>query len=110
VSHDKDVRAIVRELVSHFDRVVATQYQENPRAVPAGDLAELVRAECGGKTGTRVEVCPTPREAWEAVCRSAEHGELVCVAGSFYLAAELRPLVTASSKFATANPRGGLDR
>ncbi len=99
VSHDKDVPAIVRELVSHFDRVVATQYQDNPRAVPVGDLAELVRAECGGLTRLRVEVCPTPREAWETVCRDVELGELVCVAGSSYLAAELRPLVLASSRF-----------
>src|SRR6185295_16584466 len=34
VSHDKDVPAIVRELVPHFDRVIATQYHDNPRAVP----------------------------------------------------------------------------
>ena len=31
ISHDKDLRAIVRELVPHFDRFVITQYQENPR-------------------------------------------------------------------------------
>jgi dihydrofolate synthase/folylpolyglutamate synthase len=98
VSSDKDVRAIVRELAPHFDRVVVTQYQDNPRAIPAGDLAELVRAESRGGIGRRVDVCPTPREAWETVCRSAEPGELVCVAGSFFLAAELRPLVLASNK------------
>ncbi len=91
VSCDKDVRAIVRELAPHFDRVVVTQYQENPRAIPAGELAELVRTEIGGQ----ISVCATPREAWETVCRSAELGELVCVAGSFYLAAELRALVVA---------------
>ena len=95
VSRDKDVRAIVRELVPHFDRVVVTQYQENPRAVPAGDLAELVRAEMRGNDWGRSTVCATPREAWETVCRTAEPGELVCIAGSFYLAAELRPLVVA---------------
>ena len=63
VSHDKDVPAIVRELVPHFDRVLATQYRENPRAVPVDDLAELVRAELvraerAGKAGARLEVCP----------------------------------------------------
>jgi dihydrofolate synthase/folylpolyglutamate synthase len=90
VSSDKDVRAIVCELVPHFDRVVVTQYQDNPRAVPAGDLAELVRA---AGTETSVDVCMPPREAWDLVCRTAEPNELVCVAGSFYLAVELRPLV-----------------
>jgi len=98
VSHDKDVPAILRELVPHFDRTVVTQYLDNPRAVPAGDLAELVRAGFAVKTGGTVEDYPTPREAWEAVCHRAEPGELVCIAGSFYLAAELRPLVLASSK------------
>ena len=98
VSQDKDVRAIVRELIPHFDRVMVTQYQENPRAVLASDLAELVRAEIGDTTRRQVTVCATPREAWEAVCRTAERGELVCIAGSFYLAAELRPLVLASRK------------
>ena len=31
ISHDKDVPAIVRELAPHFDRIIVTQYQENPR-------------------------------------------------------------------------------
>ncbi|MEX2091834.1 MAG: folylpolyglutamate synthase/dihydrofolate synthase family protein [Pirellulales bacterium] len=106
VSHDKDVRAIVRELAPHFDRVMVTQYQENPRAVQAIDLAELVRAESGDTTGRQVTVCATPREAWNTVRRSAEPGELVCIAGSFYLAAELRELVLASSNFATAPAPG----
>jgi dihydrofolate synthase / folylpolyglutamate synthase len=101
VSHDKDIAGIVRELVPHFDRIVATRYQENPRAVPAGDLAELVQAELVRanqelQLAGRVEICATPREAWESVCRSAEPDELVCIAGSFYLAAELRQLVLAT--------------
>jgi dihydrofolate synthase/folylpolyglutamate synthase len=98
VSLDKDIAGIVHELVGAFDRVVVTRYQENPRAVPAGELAELVRAELGGLLPGRVEICATPREAWESVCRSAEPDELVCIAGSFYLAAELRPVVVSRSR------------
>jgi dihydrofolate synthase/folylpolyglutamate synthase len=98
VSNDKDVSAIVRELVPFFDRLLVTQYRENPRAVPADDLANLVRAELvrAERAGGPLDVFHTPREAWDAACRSAGPGELVCVAGSFYLAAELRPLVLAS--------------
>ena len=96
VSKDKDVRAIVRELVPHFDRFVVTQYQDNPRAVPAERLADLIRstaqptpaAECIG-------VYAQPREAWRHVCQTAIAGELVCITGSFYLAAEMRPLLLA---------------
>src|SRR5262249_2580893 len=39
ISSDKDVAAILRELVPFFDRVVTTRYQENPRAVAAEELA-----------------------------------------------------------------------
>lgn len=92
-SHDKDVPAIVRELVPHFERVIVTEYLENPRAVPVGELSELVRAESQGRADLQVEVCATPGEAWEAACRGAAPGELVVVAGSFYLAAELRSLI-----------------
>jgi dihydrofolate synthase/folylpolyglutamate synthase len=92
VSHDKDVAGIVRELVPHFDRVVVTQYQENPRAVAVDVLAKLAREAIGDR---EVAIHADPRMAWEHVCRSAEPGELVCIAGSFYLAAEMRPMVTA---------------
>lgn len=94
-SRDKDVAGIVRELVPTFDRVVVTEYQKNLRAVPAGDLSELVRAEMGGKSKA-VEVYSTAAEAWQAVSRTAQDGELVCIAGSFYLAGELRALVMES--------------
>jgi dihydrofolate synthase / folylpolyglutamate synthase len=97
VSCDKDVPAIVRELAPHFDRFVITQYQDNPRAVPANELAELVRVAVDGK-GTAVPVCATPRDAWENARQSAMPDELVCIAGSFYLAAELRPLAIASGR------------
>jgi len=96
VSHDKDVSAILRELVPHFDRVLVTQYQENPRAIPADDLAVLVRAESQGKTGAWLEICPVPWDAWEAARHGAGPNDVVCIAGSFYLAAELRAAVLAS--------------
>jgi dihydrofolate synthase/folylpolyglutamate synthase len=94
-SRDKDVAGIVRELAPQFDRVVVTEYKKNPRAVPACDLAELVRAEMGGNSKA-VEVYSTPAEAWQAVSPTAQDGELVCIAGSFYLAGELRALIVES--------------
>ncbi len=93
-SRDKDVTAIVRELAPAFDRSLVTQYQENPRAVPAAELAELLR-DAGAAD---VAECATPREAWELACRTAVPGELVVITGSFFLAAEMRPLVVASSR------------
>jgi dihydrofolate synthase/folylpolyglutamate synthase len=95
ISHDKDLRAIVQEVVPHFDRFVITQYQENPRAVRAEELARIVRHTLAGAQAD-VTVCPTPWQAWQHVCDSAIQGERVCIAGSFYLTAEMRSLVLAA--------------
>jgi dihydrofolate synthase/folylpolyglutamate synthase len=95
ISHDKDVRAILLELTPHFDRFVVTQYQENPRAVAADTLAAILRSVIGHAAD--IVVCDTPQEAWSYVQRTAVSGERVCIAGSFYLAAEMRQLVLASA-------------
>jgi dihydrofolate synthase/folylpolyglutamate synthase len=99
VSSDKDVPAILQELVPFFDRVVATQYQNNPRAVPAADLGELVRTAIGQSAAPRkcdVTICATPAEAWDMARQTARAAELIVIAGSFFLAAELRPIVMAT--------------
>ncbi len=95
ISHDKDVRAIVHELAPHFERFVVTQYQENPRAMPAQQLAEMICRELPEIPATAIVVCSTPADAWQHVLQSALSGERVCITGSFYLAAEMRPLLLA---------------
>jgi dihydrofolate synthase/folylpolyglutamate synthase len=101
ISRDKDVQAILRELVPHFDRILVTEYQDNRRAVPTERLGKMIRvaatpvlAESGG---TRPEVSQfgSPAEAWRYACQTAISGELVCITGSFFLAAEMLPLVLA---------------
>lgn len=109
ISRDKDVRAIVAELVPHFDRVIITQYQENPRAVPAEELAAIVHELWEASPTKLWEASPTPiprspdvaihrvpAEAWAYARQTAQPAERVCIAGSFFLAAEMRPLVTAT--------------
>jgi dihydrofolate synthase / folylpolyglutamate synthase len=91
VSYDKDVPAIVRELAPHFDRFVATQYQDNPRAVPAQSLAAMIDKALADRD-LEVTVCPIPAEAWQHVRQTAAVGEMVCITGSFYLVAEMRRL------------------
>ena len=95
ISYDKDVPAVVRELATHFDRIVVTQYQENPRAVPVQELLETVRSAVAED---RIDVVmrPTPKKAWQFAIGSAAPGECICIAGSFYLAAEMRPLIQAA--------------
>jgi dihydrofolate synthase / folylpolyglutamate synthase len=102
ISYDKDVNAIVRELTPHFDKIIATQYQENPRAVPADKLFNIVsESATPGRTTTLVRA--TPREAWRSAIESAVSGECICIAGSFYLAAEMRPLIQAAVASAPLN-------
>ena len=100
ISSDKDVPSVVRELVPHFERIIVSQYQDNARAVPADDLAEIVRHELAGHSSKVVAcdvvVCATPREAWQFAIQSAVPSECICITGSFFLAAEMCPLVVAT--------------
>jgi dihydrofolate synthase/folylpolyglutamate synthase len=92
VSRDKDLRPILQAIVPHFDRYIVTQYQENPRAVYAESLARSLTDVLGGSSEA-VVVCPTPELAWQYVQRTFVARELVCVTGSFFLAAEMRRLI-----------------
>ena len=37
----------------------------------------------------------TPQQAWQYAAETAEPRECICIAGSFYLAAEMRPFIHA---------------
>lgn len=100
ISHDKDVRAIVAELAPHFDRIVVTQYQDNPRAVGVSHLAKIVRNTLGSRSA-EISISPTPLEAWQSIGRTTLPQELVCITGSFYLVAEMRRLVLNSAAATT---------
>ena len=97
ISRDKEVRAIVHELIPHIDCIVVTQFLENPRAVAIERLAHYVREvleQCGHADRIVVE-CETPTAAWQYVSSEASAHELVCITGSFFLAAEMRRFVAA---------------
>lgn len=100
-SRDKDVAGMLRVLVPHFSRIVVTQFQENPRAVPVGQLLKLCGEELArlGRPGDseHLDERVAPDEAWRLARRWAADNELVCIAGSVFIAAELRPLATADA-------------
>jgi dihydrofolate synthase/folylpolyglutamate synthase len=85
-TQDKDYAGMLRRLVPAFDRVVLTRYANNPRGVPANELAAPWTGD------PRVQVCADAALAWEAMQQWAGADDLICVAGSFYLAAEMRAL------------------
>lgn len=99
-SRDKDARGMLRVLLPHFDRVVFTRYADNPRAADPQQLvqvarllaAQLQQASHAGD-GPELVVCPLPSDAIANFCAFEDPDALVCVAGSFFLAAQLRPLL-----------------
>lgn len=88
-SRDKDVGDMLRIAAGFFDRILLTRYTSNPRAIPLDELAACAAA-AGIETATVTE---SPLKAWQ--CAHAEAGpeDLICICGSFFLAAELRDVV-----------------
>jgi dihydrofolate synthase/folylpolyglutamate synthase len=90
-TQEKDIRGMLTRLFGRFDHVILTQYLDNPRAVPVDDLAAAA-AEVSGRS---LRVCSRPSEAWEAARRLATPDDLICVTGSFFIAAQMRHEVLA---------------
>ena len=98
-TRDKDVSGIVRVLVPHFDRVIVTQYQDNPRAVATEKLGKIVQAELVRQklVDRTVIECPMPVDAWQLARKGARVDQLVCITGSFFVVAELRSVLRADA-------------
>jgi dihydrofolate synthase/folylpolyglutamate synthase len=88
-SRDKDIDGALRQLLPHFDTVILTQFQNNPRAVPVESLHRRVRE----LFDTPVHATADPAAAWHLGRKLAGPDDLVCVTGSFFIAAEIRELV-----------------
>ena len=67
-----------------FKRIIVTDI-DNPRALPAGDLARKLGGVCDD-----IEVIESPREAYD---KALSYGDDVFVCGSLYLASEIRPYI-----------------
>jgi dihydrofolate synthase/folylpolyglutamate synthase len=84
-SSDKDVRGMVGLVAPRFDDVIFTRYLNNPRGVPPEKLAQLA-----GGSPRPATLCPSPVAAWEAAAQLVGPDDLLCITGSFFLAAEMR--------------------
>jgi dihydrofolate synthase/folylpolyglutamate synthase len=88
-TRDKDLHGQLNALLPLFPRVIATRYVENPRAVPAADIASACES-----LGTHCSaITENPADALEVASRLSESDELICVTGSMFLAAEARALL-----------------
>jgi dihydrofolate synthase/folylpolyglutamate synthase len=92
-SNDKDVAGIFRVLGPQFQHVFLTPYGNNPRSIPPGELAGLLQRSADVPSTT----CPRAAEAWQAARALAGPSDLICIAGSVFLAGELRPVILGST-------------
>ncbi|MFP6667594.1 MAG: hypothetical protein VB876_09790, partial [Pirellulales bacterium] len=79
--------------------VFFTRYFNNPRSVPPSAL-QRIAAYCttdGRQPTAQPQVCADPYEAWQTASQLADVDDLICVTGSFFIAAELRQLITAQA-------------
>ncbi len=85
LNRDKDARAVLKPLLPLAARVWVTQTSDNPRALPATELAGWCR-----RLGYAAEVLPN----LSAALRAAREGSgLVCVTGSLLLVGRARALL-----------------
>jgi dihydrofolate synthase/folylpolyglutamate synthase len=111
-SHDKDAKGMLRLLVPKFDRILLTRYLNNPRSVAPDELlrvaqqivADASREAIESRDGNgrprsappRITVCPDPASVHDELKTAVAPDELVCITGSFFIAAEMRRLLQES--------------
>lgn len=83
-SRDKEVRVLLDLLRPRFDHFVLTKFVNNPRAVELPELEQLAQ----DLNLPQVQLAPDPAAALEIAQRLAGPDDLICVTGSFFLAAE----------------------
>lgn len=93
VSSDKQFDEMLRILAGAFDRFHFTKYGNNPRSVDPAKLADVLSRVAPGKPFV---IHGSVREAWSAMTRTAAPADLLCIAGSVFLAGEWRATFNAS--------------
>ena len=95
-SKDKDVRGMLGLLLPEFDRVILTRYVNNPRSRSPEQLQTFADETLARLELTRppvVHLSAHPITAWRMAQELADSASLICITGSFFLAAELRGVV-----------------
>ncbi|MEA1950144.1 MAG: folylpolyglutamate synthase/dihydrofolate synthase family protein [Planctomycetota bacterium] len=88
-TQEKDIEGMFAAMRGRFDRMLFTQYQHNPRGVPPLELNERWTA-----TGEPpADIRENPEKAWQTALAWASTHDMICVAGSFYIVSELRPVI-----------------
>lgn len=95
-TREKNTTEIVTPLVAIADELILTRYQDNPRGEAIEvlqsvvDQANSARREQGHSL-PQVVIQDNPITAWQYLADSIEEGDAICITGSAFLVAELRP-------------------
>ena len=84
---DKDVKAVLEDLIPLADRVIATR-PDNPRAMKASDLAKELRT-FGKETYFYEDI----KEAIKMALKVTNRDEAIIFAGSLYMIGEVRKIL-----------------
>lgn len=91
----KEIRAMLKRVLPAVHSLIITRYHENPRSESTESLMALTRKIQASHSRYR-ECCvlsePDPRAAWERAQQLRNSNELICLTGSFFLAAEFLPI------------------
>ena len=96
-SKDKDYTSMLDQILDYADRLIVTQFQNNPRVVPVERLEEIAHAKRIHHPEVEILSAPSSQIAVDHATRSAIDNELICITGSFFLASETRPMFPNSS-------------
>jgi len=89
-SRDKALAGMLEILAPAFDRVYLTSFQTSQRCETPEQLATLLHPAQRAKA----VLCQSSLEAWRQARAEAQTDDLVCIAGSVFLAGELRPALS----------------
>jgi dihydrofolate synthase/folylpolyglutamate synthase len=90
-NRDKDLAGMLELLAPCFDRIYLTSFHGNTRCLPPEQLAILLPEN---KRADSIQ-CSDSSEAWQRVRAEAGPNDQICIAGSVFLAGELRPKILA---------------
>jgi dihydrofolate synthase/folylpolyglutamate synthase len=92
-TRDKDLRGMLERLLPAFEEIIFTRYHSNPRGVPPEDLLSIA---CELHSTHNYRVCADANEAWDFARTRIGVQDLLCIAGSFFIAAEMRAEIEAA--------------
>jgi dihydrofolate synthase/folylpolyglutamate synthase len=93
-SHDKNVSGMLQLVMPHCHHLILTRYCSNPRSVAPADLLAVAEQLRSTKScAPTLMMADRPEDAWNAARAAVDPAELICITGSFFLAAEMRSIV-----------------